>query len=155
MQEVKNPKKPMIFYYLIVLLVILSLNFIVLPIFTEHQVKEVDYSKFMQMINKKEIGSVNIESNQIIFTDKDETHIYKTGVIEDPQVLLRDYQGNFPVYQPVGRIYPSDGDLCRTGTAYGEAPQFQDGRRHGCHAVWNGEKQCQSLCQIYQWHQIQ
>lgn len=91
MQEVKNPKKPMIFYYLIVLLVILSLNFIVLPIFTEHQVKEVDYSKFMQMINKKEIGSVNIESNQIIFTDKDETHIYKTGVIEDPQLVDRLY----------------------------------------------------------------
>ena len=81
----------MIFYYLIVLLVILSLNFIVLPIFTEHQVKEVDYSKFMQMINKKEIGSVNIESNQIIFTDKDETHIYKTGVIEDPQLVDRLY----------------------------------------------------------------
>ena len=91
MQEVKNPKKPMIFYYLVVLLVILSLNFIVLPIFTEHQVKEVDYSKFMQMINKKEIGSVNIESNQIIFTDKDETHIYKTGVIEDPQLVDRLY----------------------------------------------------------------
>ena len=91
MQEVKNPKKPMIFYYLIVLLVILSLNFIVLPIFTEHQVKEVDYSKFMQMINKKEIGSVNIESNQIIFTDNDETHIYKTGVIEDPQLVDRLY----------------------------------------------------------------
>ena len=91
MQEVKNPKKPMIFYYLIVLLVILCLNFIILPVFTEHQVKEVDYSKFMQMISKKEIGSVNIESNQIIFTDKDESHIYKTGVIEDPQLVDRLY----------------------------------------------------------------
>lgn len=91
MQEVKSPKKPMIFFYLIAILAIFCINFLLMPAIAERQVKEVDYSKFMQMMEDKEIGSVNIESNQIVFTDKSEEHIYKTGTIEDPDLVDRLY----------------------------------------------------------------
>ena len=89
MQEVKSPKRPMIFYYIIVLVAILCVNFLLLPALQQRQVKEVDYGTFMTMIDKKEIGSVNIESNQIVFTDKSEENIYKTGIMEDPDLVTR------------------------------------------------------------------
>ena len=84
MKEVKTLRdKPLAIYYAIVLLVLLLLNLVLLPWMGERQVKEVDYGTFMTMTEEKNIGRVDIESNQIIFTDKDETQVYKTGLMND------------------------------------------------------------------------
>ena len=91
MKEVKSPKKPLLYYYLIVLAVILVFNIFVSPLLLQHQVKEVDYGTFMKMIDDKDIGQVQVESSQIIFTDKEEKNIYKTGVMDDPTLTQRLY----------------------------------------------------------------
>ena len=78
MNEIKNPKRPMYFYYGIVLIVLILLNSFLMPFLTERQVKEVDYGTFMQMTEDHEIGKVEVQSNQIVFTNKDETQIYKS-----------------------------------------------------------------------------
>ena len=91
MKEVKTPKKPLAIYYAIVLLVLLVLNLVFVPWLTERQVKEVDYGTFMSMTAEKQIGRVDIESNQIIFTDKDEKQVYKTGLMNDPDLTQRLY----------------------------------------------------------------
>lgn len=91
MNEVKNPKRPMYWYYGIALIVLLLLNMFAMPYLTERQVQEVDYGTFMQMTEKHEIGKVEVESNQIVFTNKDESKIYKTGIMDDPQLTQRLY----------------------------------------------------------------
>ena len=83
MKEVKPSKKPLAIYYAIVLAVLLLLNLVLLPWMSERQVEEVAYGTFMTMTEEKNIGRVDIESNQIIFTDKDETQVYKTGLMND------------------------------------------------------------------------
>ena len=91
MKEVKTPKKPLAIYYTIVLLVLLLLNLVLVPWMSERQVKEVDYGTFMSMTEEKNIGRVDIESNQIIITDKDETQVYRTGLMNDPSLTERLY----------------------------------------------------------------
>ena len=91
MKEVKTPKKPLAIYYTVVLLVLLLLNLVLVPWMSERQVKEVDYGTFMSMTEEKNIGRVDIESNQIIFTDKDETQVYKTGLMNDTGLTERLY----------------------------------------------------------------
>ena len=91
MKEVKTPRKPLAIYYAIVLLMLLLLNFVLLPWMEERQIKEVDYGTFMTMTEEKSIGRVDIESNQIIFTDKDETQVYKTGLMNDTGLTERLY----------------------------------------------------------------
>ena len=91
MKEVKSPKKPLIYYYGIVLLVILVFNMVVAPLITNARVKEVDYGTFMKMIEEKSIGSVEVDDSEIIFTDKDEKQIYKTGEMNDPNLTDRLY----------------------------------------------------------------
>ena len=91
MKEVKSPKKPLIYYYAIVLLVLMVFNSLILPLIAKRQIKEVDYGTFMTMTEKGEIGKVEIESNQILFTDKDGETIYKTGVMNDPGLTERLY----------------------------------------------------------------
>ena len=91
MKEVKPSKKPLAIYYAIVLLVLLALNLVVMPWFTERQIKEVDYGTFMSMTEEKDIGKVDIQSNQIVFTDKEEKQVYKTGLMEDPGLTQRLY----------------------------------------------------------------
>ena len=91
MKEVKTPKKPLAIYYAIVLLVLMLLNFVLVPWMNERQIKEVDYGTFMSMTEDKDIGRVDVESNQIIFTDKDEKQIYKTGLMNDPDLTQRLY----------------------------------------------------------------
>ena len=91
MNEVKQPKKPLAYYYGIVLVVLLLFNLLVMPMITNAQIKEVDYGTFMSMTEKKEIGRVEIEDNQILFTNKDETQIYKTGIMDDPDRTQRLY----------------------------------------------------------------
>ena len=89
MKEVKSPKKPLIYYYCIVLLVLMVFNSFIVPLIARQQIKEVDYGTFMSMTEKGEIGKVEIESNQILFTDKDGETIYKTGVMNDPGLTER------------------------------------------------------------------
>ena len=91
MKEVKTPRKPLAIYYAIVLLMLLLLNLVLLPWMGERQIKEVDYGTFMTMTEEKNIGRVDIESNQIIFTDKDETQVYKTGLMNDTGLTERLY----------------------------------------------------------------
>ena len=91
MKEVKTPRKPLAIYYAIVLLMLLLLNLVLLPWMEERQIKEVDYGTFMTMTDEKNIGRVDIESNQIIFTDKDETQVYKTGLMNDTGLTERLY----------------------------------------------------------------
>ena len=91
MKEVKTPKKPLAIYYAIVLLVLLILNFVIMPWASERQIKEVDYGTFMSMTEEKNIGRVDIESNQILFTDKENTQVYKTGLMSDPNLTERLY----------------------------------------------------------------
>ena len=91
MKEVKPSKKPLAIYYAIVLLVLLVLNLVFVPWLTERQVQEVDYGTFMSMTQQQNIGKVDIQSNQIVFTDKEEKQIYKTGLMNDPGLTQRLY----------------------------------------------------------------
>lgn len=92
MNEVKTPKKPLIFYYGIALALLILFNFLVLPRFIEAQVKEVDYGTFMSMTEEGNIGRVEVQTNKIIFTDKGEGTVYKTGLMDDPTLLDRLHQ---------------------------------------------------------------
>lgn len=89
MNEVKKPKKPLIYYYGIVLLALLLFNFLAMPWLSQRQVKEVDYGTFMTMTEEKQIGKVEVQDNQILFTDKNEKQIYKTGLMTDPDLVNR------------------------------------------------------------------
>ena len=89
MREVKTPKKPLIYYYALALLILSLLNFFVMPWLAEKQVKEVDYGTFMTMTEDKDVGQVEVHENQIVFTNKDNTKIYKTGVMNDPDLIER------------------------------------------------------------------
>lgn len=93
MNEVKRPRKPLIYYYIIVLLVLLLFNFLAMPWLTQRQVQQVDYGTFISMTEKGEIGQVEIQAqdNQIIFTNQDNTAIYKTGMVDDPDLTQRLY----------------------------------------------------------------
>ena len=79
MKEVKSPKKPLLYYYGIVLLIIALFNLLVTPLLNRRSIEEVDYGTFMTMTENKEIGRVEVQDNQILFTNKDDTQIYKTG----------------------------------------------------------------------------
>lgn len=89
MNEVKNPKKPLYYYYGIALLVLFLFNALIVPRIMSRQIREVDYGTFMTMTEEKKIGKVDIQDNQIIFTDKEGTGIYKTGLLEDPDLVVR------------------------------------------------------------------
>lgn len=91
MKEVKSPKKPLYYYYGIVLLVIVLVNLFLTPMLSRAQVTDVDYGTFMDMIEEQNIGSVEVDDTQILFTDKDNTQIYRTGVMEDPTLTQRLY----------------------------------------------------------------
>ena len=91
MNEVKSPKKPLIYYYLAAILLVVLFNMLAMPWLAEHQIQEVDYNTFVSMTEKKEIGKVEIQqqSNRILFTDKDETTIYKTAIVPDDDMVQR------------------------------------------------------------------
>ena len=91
MQEVKSPKKPLLYYYGVVLLVLLVFNLIVTPLLLKEEVTEVDYGTFMSMTEDKNIGQVQVEDQQIVFTDKDEKNVYQTNAMDDPQLTERLY----------------------------------------------------------------
>ena len=91
MNEIKKPKKPLIFYYGIALAIMLLFNLFAMPQIMQQRVKEVDYGTFMSMTEKKEIGLVEVRDNEIVFTDKSEKQIYKTGIMNDPGMTERLY----------------------------------------------------------------
>jgi cell division protease FtsH len=91
MNEVKSPKKPLLYYYLLVMLVLLLFNLLAMPWISEHQIREVDYNTFVSMVEKKEIGKVDIQEqdNRILFTDTEEKTIYKTAMVPDDDLVSR------------------------------------------------------------------
>ncbi len=91
MNEVKNPKKPLVYYSVIALLALLVFNIFATPAIFATQVKEVDYGTFMKMTDEGNIGLVEIDSNEIVFTDKDQQEYFKTGVMNDPGLTERLY----------------------------------------------------------------
>jgi cell division protease FtsH len=92
MKEVKSPKRPLAYYYIIALVLLLLFNFLVAPSISQKKVTEVNYSTFMHMIEDRDVGKVEITDTEITFTSKDESRIYKTGVMNDPELIDRLYQ---------------------------------------------------------------
>jgi len=92
MNEVKKPKKPLIYYYVIMICLLMLFNLMILPEIGQQSVQEVDYGTFMTMTEQGRIGKVQIESNQILFTDKTGSKIYRTGIIDDPGLVERLHQ---------------------------------------------------------------
>ena len=84
MKEIKQPKRPLLFYYGIVLLIIVLFNLIIMPMIVQRQIKEVDYGTFMTMTEEGDVGQVEIQSNMIIFTNADDSQVYRTGLVDDP-----------------------------------------------------------------------
>ena len=84
MNEVKRPKKPLMYYYFIAMALVVLFNLLVMPAMMEARVEQVDYGTFMTMTEEQNIGLVEIQSNQIVFTDKAQQHVYKTGLMDDP-----------------------------------------------------------------------
>ena len=91
MKEVKTPKKPLAFYYIIVLILLLLFNFLAMPMLAQGRVQQVDYGTFMSMTYDDNIGQVDVQDNQILFTDRENTQIYKTGLMYDPDLTQRLY----------------------------------------------------------------
>ena len=89
MNEIKRPRRPILIFYIIVLLLLFVFNAMIAPMLAEQQVQEVDYGTFMTMTEKEQIGSVQIEENKILFTNKDGSKMYKTGVVNDPDLVNR------------------------------------------------------------------
>ena len=100
MNEVKKPKKPLISYYCIVLLILILFNSLAMPWLMDHQIKDVDYGTFIQMTEDGQVGRVNIkeQSNTIVFTDKEEKTIYQTAMVDDPDLTDRLYQAGVSFY---------------------------------------------------------
>ncbi|MGN0982841.1 MAG: ATP-dependent zinc metalloprotease FtsH [Candidatus Limivicinus sp.] len=91
MNEVKKPRRSLLFYYFVVMLVLVLFNTIIMPMFTSWEVRQVDYGSFITMTNEGNVGLVEVQDNQIIFTDKNKETIYKTGKMDDPELTERLY----------------------------------------------------------------
>ena len=100
MEQVKRPKKPLIFYYTIVLIILILFNIIAMPYIKEKQIKDVDYGTFISMTEKKEIKKVELQQqdNTILFTGKDGKTIYKTAMVNDPDLTKRLYEAGVSFY---------------------------------------------------------
>lgn len=100
MNEVKKPKKPLIYYYCVVILIVILFNSLTVPWLMERRINKVDYATFIQMTEKGEIGKVDIkeQDNYILFTDKDEKTIYKTAMVNDPDLTKRLYEAGVSFY---------------------------------------------------------
>ena len=166
MKEVKPSKKPLAIYYAIVLLVLLVLNLVFVPWLTERQVKEVDYGTFMSMTAEKQIGRVDIESNQIIFTDKDEKQVYKTGLMNDPGLTQRLYDAGA---QFSSEIVEQGSPVLSfliwfalpillfsfIGNQMKQKAHGKGRRRPRCHDVWRRRQvQRQGLCAVHPRHPL-
>ena len=154
MKEVKSPKKPLFYYYGIVLLIIIVFNVLVTPMLTKTMVKEVDYGTFMSKIEDKKIDDVQIEDNQILFTDKDDANtVYKTGVMEDPTLTERLYKAGAKFSKEIDQQMSPVASFLLTGDLYCVRPVYEpqndesDGRQK-FHGIRNGKKQRKGLCTV-------
>ena len=162
MKEVKTPKKPLAIYYTVVLLVLLLLNLVLVPWMSERQVKEVDYGTFMSMTEEKNIGRVDIESNQIIFTDKDETQVYRTGLMNDPSLTERLYDAGAAFSSEIveqtspilsfALVRAAHRPLHRAGQLYEQKAHGKDGRPQLDDVRRHGKIQCQGLRPVHRGH---
>ncbi len=89
MNAVKTPKNPLIYYYGVAMMVLMVFNFLAMPWLSQRQIREVDYGTFMEMTEEKNVGRVKLQENQILFTDKEETQVFKTGLMNDPELIYR------------------------------------------------------------------
>lgn len=94
MNEVKTPKKPLMYYYVVALSILLLFNFLAMPWLQQRQIQDVDYGTFIDMTENQEIGQVEIQKNQILFTDSDDSNIYRTGIMNDPDLVQRLHNSN-------------------------------------------------------------
>ena len=155
MKEVKSPRKPLIYYYGIVLLILLLFNLIVSPLLAQRQVKEVDYGTFMRMIEDGDIGEVEVNDAQILFTDKAKTTVYKTGAMDDPTRTERLYTSGAIFAKEIEEtmspllsflvtfilpmvIFIGIGQYMRKKNDGADGREKLDG-------LWHGERQCQGL----------
>ena len=94
MKEVKSPKKPLIYYYVVTMIIVLLFNMLAMPWLAQRQIKPVDYNTFRQMTENGEVGKVElqVQENRILFTDKEEKTVYKTAMVEDPDLTGRLYE---------------------------------------------------------------
>ena len=106
MKEVKSPRKPFLIYALVVAVIILLLNGILFPNILEQRTEEVDYGTFMTMTEKREIGLVEVQDTKIVFTDKDQKHVYETGVMNDPGLVDRLHEAGAKFSQNIEEQMP-------------------------------------------------
>ena len=150
MKEVRSPKRPMIFYYCMVLLIIFLFNMLIAPLLGHSQVTEVGYNTFMDMIDDRDIGLVQIEDTEIIFTNKEQSKTYETTAMEDPGLAERLHNCGaeferiieepvFAALQYPAHYRPSYPDLHCTGTLYEQKADGAGGRQE-FHGLWHGEK---------------
>ena len=152
MNEVKTPKKPLIFYYGIAMVVLLLLNMLVMPLITQQRVEEVDYGTFIKMTENKEIGQVEIEENQILFTNKDKSKIYKTGLLNDDGlvqrgVLWRNRGADVPADELYYKLGAANRNLYCAGADFVAAAHEEDGRAER-HELQHGQEQRESVCAV-------
>ena len=141
MKEVRPPKRPLIFYYCVAMLILLLFNFLAMPWMARQQIQEVDYGTFMDMAENQDLGQVEIQEqeNQIVFTNKDETAVYSTGVLRPSHPA----DGSHP--QLSADLDPAHRHLCCPGAVSLPAHDEEHGRpqRHGLRQV-----QRQGVCQV-------
>lgn len=91
MNEVKSPKKPLLYYYLVAMMIVVLFNFIAIPWISEHQIRDVDYNTFVTMTEQGEVGKVEIQQqdNRILFTSADGKTVYKTAMVPDDDLVQR------------------------------------------------------------------
>lgn len=165
MKEVKSPRKPLIYYYGIVLLVVILFNVFISPLLSKNVVEEVDYGTFMRMTEEKKIGRVEVEDSQILFTEKDnEKTIYKTSVMEDPGLTERLYASGAKFSKDIDtKVSPLLSILFTgllpllllflLGQYMARKLEQQMGGKNAM-TFGLGKEQCPGLCAVYQRHSL-
>ena len=159
MKEVKTPRKPFIIYVLVVAFIIIVLNGLLFPNIMNKHVKEVDYGTFMTMIDEKDIGLVEVKDTEIVFTDKSEENVYKTGVMNDPQLVDRLHEADAKFQRNVEEQMPIWLSLILSyvvpiaifillGSWLSKKMMSKMGGGANSMAFGNGEKQRQNLCAV-------
>ena len=160
MNEVHSPKKPLIFYYMVAMLLVMLFNFIAMPWLSQHQIQEVDYNTFVSMTEKGEIGRAEIQEadNRILFTSKDEKTIYKTAMIStDSQLVQRLLDAGVStsgeeieqtsLLMNILSWVAAHSDLHRPGAVHVPEADAENGRRQ-FHDVQYGQVQRQGVCEV-------
>ena len=157
MNEVKTPKKPLIVYYAIAILVVLLINTLLVPMVSQARVKYVDYGTFIQMTEEDKISEVQVQDNQIVFiTKEDEANknavYYRTGKMDDPELTSRLSEHGNCGRNVAAAVVPAflclpDCALYRAGAAAHAPADEAHGRRQGRDVLRHGQFQCQGICE--------